>query len=145
MNNAMFIIIAIAVVGIYIAEPTFLSLPSIVNIINLTAAKLPIALGVGGCIILAGMPQEAAEREIQEELDTQIEVGELFDVVEYDYPDFHLTMYCYLCRVLSGNLTLKEHEAARWLTKETLDQVNWLPADLDLIRKLREEERIWSW
>ena len=90
-------------------------------------------------------PQEAAEREIQEELDTQIKVGKLFDVVEYDYPDFHLTMYCYLCRVLSGNLTLKEHEAARWLTKETLDQVNWLPADLDLIRKLREEERIWSW
>ena len=66
-------------------------------------------------------------------------------MVEYDYPDFHLTMYCYLCRVLSGNLTLKEHEAARWLNKETLDQVNWLPADLDLIRKLREEERIWSW
>ena len=99
----------------------------------------------GGKIEPGETPQEAAEREIQEELDTQIKVGELFDVVEYDYPDFHLTMYCYLCRVLSGNLTLKEHEAARWLNKETLDQVNWLPADLDLIRKLREEERIWSW
>ena len=99
----------------------------------------------GGKIEPGETPQEAAEREIQEELDTQIKVGKLFDVVEYDYPDFHLTMYCYLCRVLSGNLTLKEHEAARWLTKETLDQVNWLPADLDLIRKLREEERIWSW
>ena len=99
----------------------------------------------GGKIEPGETPQEAAEREIQEELDTQIKVGKLFDVVEYDYPDFHLTMYCYLCRVLSGNLTLKEHEAARWLNKETLDQVNWLPADLDLIRKLREEERLWSW
>ena len=67
----------------------------------------------GGKIEPGETPQEAAEREIQEELDTQIKVGKLFDVVEYDYPDFHLTMYCYLCRVLSGNLTLKEHEAAR--------------------------------
>ena len=99
----------------------------------------------GGKIEPGETPEEAVIREIREELDTQIEVEARFDVVEYDYPDFHLTMDCFLCRVISGDLTLKEHEAARWLTKETLDQVNWLPADLDLIRKLREEERIWSW
>ena len=89
-------------------------------------------------------PEEATAREIREELDTQIEVEERFDVVEYDYPDFHLTMDCFLCRVISGDLTLKEHEAARWLTRETLDQVEWLPADLDLIRKLRGKEGIWG-
>ena len=96
----------------------------------------------GGKIEPGETPREATAREIREELDTEIEVGELFDVVEYDYPDFHLTMYCFLCGVISGNLTLKEHEAARWLTRETLDQVEWLPADLDLIRKLRGKEGI---
>lgn len=98
----------------------------------------------GGKIEPGETPREATAREIREELDTEIEVGELFDVVEYDYPDFHLTMYCFLCRVISGDLTLKEHEAARWLTKETLEQVEWLPADLDLIRKLRGKEGIWG-
>lgn len=81
--------------------------------------------------------EQALKREIREELDTEIEVGELFDTVEYDYPDFHLTMHCFLCTIQSGDLVLKEHEAARWLTGEILDSVDWLPADEDLIRKLK--------
>ncbi|MDE5863190.1 MAG: 8-oxo-dGTP diphosphatase MutT, partial [Lachnospiraceae bacterium] len=70
-------------------------------------------------------------------LDTEIKVGEKIDIVEYDYPQFHLTMHCFLCEVLSGELTLKEHEAAKWLTKENLDSVDWLPADEGLIKKLK--------
>lgn len=91
----------------------------------------------GGKIEQGETPEQALKREIREELDTEIEVGELFDTVEYDYPTFHLTMYCFLCTVKSGGLVLKEHEAARWLTKETLKSVDWLPADKDLIEKLR--------
>ena len=75
-------------------------------------------------------------REIKEELDTEIEVGVLVDRVEYDYPAFHLSMDCFLCRIKSGDLVLKEHEAARWLTQEKLDSVDWLPADKGLIAKL---------
>ena len=75
-----------------------------------------------------------------EELDTQIEVGELLDTVEYDYPKFHLSMDCFLCTIKSGHLVLKEHEAARWLTRETLDSVDWLPADQSLIGKLAARE-----
>lgn len=78
----------------------------------------------------------ALVREIKEELDTQIEVGEQFHQVEYDYPLFHLSMSCYICHVISGNLTLKEHEAARWLSKEELFDVEWLPADIEVINKL---------
>ena len=92
----------------------------------------------GGKIEQGETPQQAAKREVMEELDTEIEVGELFDTVEYDYPDFHLTMYCFLCTVISGDLVLKEHQAARWLTRETLDSVEWLPADIDLIEKLKK-------
>ena len=92
----------------------------------------------GGKIEENETPQEALVREIREELDTEIAVGDLFDTVEYDYPDFHLSMKCYICTVVSGNLVLKEHEAARWLNRENLDSVDWLPADLDLIRKLKE-------
>ena len=92
----------------------------------------------GGKIEENETPQEALVREIREELDTEIAVGDLFDTVEYDYPDFHLSMKCYICTVTSGNLVLKEHEAARWLNRENLDSVDWLPADLDLIRKLKE-------
>ena len=77
-------------------------------------------------------------REIQEELDTLIEVGELMDTVEYDYPTFHLSMECFLCTVKEGDLVLKEHEAARWLTREELDDVAWLPADLGLIQTIKE-------
>ena len=92
----------------------------------------------GGKIEENETPQEALVREIREELDTEIAVGDLFDTVEYDYPDFHLSMKCYICTVVSGNLVLKEYEAARWLNRENLDSVDWLPADLDLIRKLKE-------
>ena len=91
----------------------------------------------GGKIEEGETPQEALVREIREELDTEIEVGELFDTVEYDYPTFHLSMDCFLCAIKSGGLVLKEHEAARWLTRETLASVAWLPADLGLIEKLR--------
>ncbi len=90
----------------------------------------------GGKIEEGEMPQEALKREIIEELDTEIAVGELIDTVEYDYPTFHLTMDCYWCEIIKGNLELKEHEAARWLTKEQLGDVEWLPADVTLIRKI---------
>ena len=91
----------------------------------------------GGKIEPGETPEEALAREIKEELDTEIAIGKLVYVVEYDYPQFHLTMYCYFCRVISGDLVLKEHEAARWLTKESLDSVDWLPADQALIEKIR--------
>ena len=82
--------------------------------------------------------ENALIREIREELDTEIEVGELLDTVEYDYPQFHLSMACFLCTIKSGNLVLKEHEAAKWLDSHTLDSVEWLPADQGLIGKIRE-------
>ena len=92
----------------------------------------------GGKIDAGETPEEALVREIKEELDTEVEVIELLDTVEYDYPNFHLSMGCFVCSIKSGNLVLKEHEAAQWLTKETLDSVDWLPADLGLIDKIRE-------
>ena len=92
----------------------------------------------GGKMEQGETPEQALIREIREELDTEIEVGELIDTVEYDYPSFHLTMYCFLCTIKSGKLVLKEHEAAKWLTKETLDSVDWLPADEGLLEKLRD-------
>ena len=91
----------------------------------------------GGKIEEGETPQQALVREIREELDTEIEVGVLFDTVEYDYPTFHLSMECFFCTVKSGNLVLKEHEAARWLTRDHLDNVEWLPADKGLIEKLK--------
>lgn len=97
----------------------------------------------GGKIEPGETRQQALVREIREELDTEIEVGELFDTVEYDYPQFHLTMYCFLCKVKSGSLVLKEHEAARWLDRETVDSVQWLPADVGLIEKLKESTQVW--
>jgi 8-oxo-dGTP diphosphatase len=92
----------------------------------------------GGKMEPGETPQQALVREIKEELDTEIQVGELLDTVEYDYPAFHLTMHCFMCTVKSGDLVLKEHEDARWLTKDTLDQVDWLPADKDLVGKIKE-------
>ena len=92
----------------------------------------------GGKIEEGETPKQALIREIREELDTEIEVGELFDSVEYDYSDFHLSMKCFLCKIKSGDLVLKEHEAAKWLTKETIESVDWLPADRDIIKKLKE-------
>ena len=93
----------------------------------------------GGKIELGETPEAAIVREIKEELDTEIEVVKLLDTVEYDYPQFHLSMDCFICKIKSGDLVLKEHEAAKWLTKENLDSVDWLPADLSLIEKIRNE------
>lgn len=90
----------------------------------------------GGKVEPGETPQEALRREIKEELDIEIEIGELFDTVEYDYPNFHLSMNCFLCSIRSGVPELKEHEAAKWLTRETLRSVCWLPADLGLIETL---------
>ncbi len=91
----------------------------------------------GGKVEEGETPQQALMREIEEELDTEIEVGELIQTVEYDYPNFHLSMDCFWAVVKTGKLVLKEAEAARWLTKEELDSVNWLPADIDLIQRLK--------
>ena len=92
----------------------------------------------GGKIEPDETPEDAIVREIKEELDTEIEVVELLDTVEYDYPNFHLSMDCFICKIKSGDLVLKEHEAAKWLTKETLDSVEWLPADQGLIEKIEK-------
>ena len=90
----------------------------------------------GGKMEKGETPEQALHREIKEELDTLIVVENLLTTVEWDYPDFHLTMHCYWCRVESGELTLKEHEAARWLTIDQLDTVDWLPADREVVAKL---------
>ena len=91
----------------------------------------------GGKIESGESPEYALEREIREELDAKIRVGELFDTIEYDYPNFHLSMKCFLCSLISDQLTLREHEAAKWLTKENLSSVEWLPADITIIDKLK--------
>ena len=91
----------------------------------------------GGKIEPGETPEEALKREIREELDTEIEVGEPAGHIEYDYPEFHLSMDCFFCTLLSGTLTLKEHEAARWLSPAELDSVSWLPADRSLIDGLK--------
>lgn len=91
----------------------------------------------GGKIEPGETPQEALRREIREELATTVSVGELLYTVEYDYPEFHLSMQCYLCTIVSGELTLLEHEAARWLGKDELQSVQWLPADVALVEKIR--------
>lgn len=93
----------------------------------------------GGKIEPGETPQQALKREIEEELDTEITVGDLLTVVEYDYPDFHLSMQCFLCTVAAGNLVLKEHEAAKWLTAEELDSVDWLPADIQVVDAYKVE------
>ena len=93
----------------------------------------------GGKIEDGETPQEALRREIKEELDTTIIVGELIDTIEYDYPTFHLSMDCFWCEVASGELKLMEHEAARWLKKDQLYTVDWLPADITLIDKVAEK------
>lgn len=93
----------------------------------------------GGKIEAGETPEQALKREIREELDTNIEVGQFLHTVEWDYPDFHLTMHCYWCRVESGELTLKEHEAARWLTLDKLNTVDWLPADREVVEKVESK------
>ena len=93
----------------------------------------------GGKIEEGETPQQALVREIQEELDTEVEVGDLLGTVEYDYPTFHLSMQCFLCRIKSGRLNLKEHEAARWLAEDELDSVDWLPADIEVLDWIRRK------
>lgn len=92
----------------------------------------------GGKIEAGETPQQALTREIREELDTEIRVGELIDTIEYDYPMFHLSMDCFWADVVAGRLVLKEAETARWLTKETLETVPWLSADAFLIERIKE-------
>ena len=90
----------------------------------------------GGKIEAGEAPEEALQREIWEELETRIVVERFVETVEWDYPQFHLTMHSYLCHVESGHLELKEHEAAKWLNKDELESVNWLPADWEVVKHL---------
>lgn len=90
----------------------------------------------GGKVEAGETPQQALVREIKEELETDIKVGDLIDTIEYDYPTFHLSMDCFWCEVIDGELKLLEAETAKWLTKETLYDVKWLPADITLIDKI---------
>ena len=92
----------------------------------------------GGKIEENEIPQDALKREIQEELAADVEVGDLITTVEYDYPKFHLSMQCFVCSLVSDKLSLLEHEAARWLSKEELDSVNWLPADMEVIPVIKK-------
>ena len=91
----------------------------------------------GGKVEPGETPQEALKREIVEELETEIKVGDLIETIEYDYPTFHLSMDCFWAEIVKGDLVLREHEAAKWLTKEQLGSVDWLPADLGLVEKVR--------
>lgn len=93
----------------------------------------------GGKIEAGETPEEALVREIHEELDTEIRVGELIDTIECDYPTFHLSMDCFWAKVVAGRLVLKEAEDARWLTKEMLESVQWLPADQTIIDAIYRE------
>ena len=91
----------------------------------------------GGKIEPGETPQQALVREIKEELDIEIEVKDFLETVEYDYPEFHLSMDCFFCTIRSGELVLKEHEAARWLTVKELDSVDWLPADKGVTERIK--------
>ena len=92
----------------------------------------------GGKIEIGETPEEALKREIREELSTEINIDKFFCTVNYDYPKFHLTMHCYLCSLQNDAMHLNEHEAARWLTKNELPSVKWLPADIEIIKKLKQ-------
>lgn len=95
----------------------------------------------GGKMEPGESPEEALKREIWEELETRIVIERLVTTIEYDYPTFHLTMHCYWCKVETGSLTLKEHEAARWLDRNHLESVNWLPADLQLLQVIKSDKK----
>ena len=90
----------------------------------------------GGKVEAGESPEEALRREIREELEVEVNVGDLIDTIEYDYPAFHLSMKCYACTIAGGSPHLLEHEAARWLSADQLDSVAWLPADITLIPKI---------
>ena len=92
----------------------------------------------GGKMEPGETPEEALKREIKEELSADISVDEFLTTVEYDYPAFHLTMHCYLCTLLDEAMHLNEHEAARWLSKAELRSVKWLPADLEVVERMKE-------
>ena len=93
----------------------------------------------GGKMEAGETPQQALSREIREELDAEIEIGERLRTVEWDYPTFHLTMHCYWCVLASASFRLNEHESARWLTKEELHSVHWLPADISVLEDIAEK------
>ena len=92
----------------------------------------------GGKVEKGETKEEALIREIKEELDTVIKVDSYLDTIEYDYPDFHLSMDCFVCSIVEGHLVLKEHEDSKWIKKEEIDTLNWLPADLIIIDKVKE-------
>lgn len=92
----------------------------------------------GGKVEKGETKQQALIREIKEELDTVIQVDFYLDTIEYDYPSFHLSMDCFVCSIVEGNLILKEHEDSKWITKEEIETLNWLPADLTIINKVKE-------
>lgn len=93
----------------------------------------------GGKIEAGEASEEALKREIMEELDTEISVGELIETIEYDYPTFHLSMDCFWCEIVAGDLVLREHQAAKWLRAENMGEVKWLPADKGILKKIAEE------
>lgn len=93
----------------------------------------------GGKVEVGETPQQALVREIKEELEAKIKVGELIDTIEYDYPTFHLSMDCFWCEVVEGELKLLEAEAAKWLTKDMLYDVQWLPADITLVEEIKKQ------